>query len=102
MDWAISFDGNRITEFWWGNILENGQVEDVDRENRKTLRWILDGLRMGGEWDWLRILFNFQVTTRESVTILIFQRSELTHFINKVQAVRQNKKLDLQNFSFHL
>jgi hypothetical protein len=30
-----------ITEFWWGNILEDSHLGDQEGDGRNTLRWIV-------------------------------------------------------------
>jgi hypothetical protein len=42
-------------EFWWGNLLE-----DRDGDGRITLGWMTGRwvVRIGDEWNWLRIVSN--------------------------------------------
>jgi hypothetical protein len=48
------------TEFLWENLFKNGRIKYLDGDGRITLRWILNRLavRMGGVWNWFRIVSN--------------------------------------------
>jgi hypothetical protein len=51
------------TQYLWRNLLENTHLEDKEEDRRITLKWILgrQTKRMGGGWNWLRIISNGRI-----------------------------------------
>jgi hypothetical protein len=39
--WPVWGKGEVLTGFWWGNLRERDHVEDLDLDERITLKWIL-------------------------------------------------------------
>jgi hypothetical protein len=64
MGWACStYVGEKICTsiaFCWGILLESGHLENQIRDRRMSLGSILSKwfIRMGGGWNWLRIVSN--------------------------------------------
>jgi hypothetical protein len=44
-----------ITEFLWEN-LENINLKDKEGDGRIKLLWILEPLKVGCDWNWLRVV----------------------------------------------
>jgi hypothetical protein len=39
--WHVWVTGEVHTEFWWGDLGERDQMEDLDVDGRTILKWIL-------------------------------------------------------------
>jgi len=50
--WNACGTGEVRTEFWWGDLMEGGNFEDLRIDWKVILKWIFEKLGFGG-FDWI-------------------------------------------------